>query len=94
MRSKCAHKSKGRDSEMLCGDLRAIQSALREVLSQAQPQVPSWRFPERLSTAITIDDLLTLSDGGSSDRVNLLEGIVDRQVFSRIKKTEVFTRVL
>lgn len=64
---------------MLHGDLRVIQTALSEVLSCVLPSVPSWKFPEKLSTDVSLDDLLTTVD--SEDRVNLLEGIIDRQVF-------------
>ena len=65
-------------SEMLLGDLRSIHGALKELLSSARPDVPSWRFPGRLSASLTLDDLLPLSPGQDDNRVILLEGIVDR----------------
>lgn len=61
---------------MLRSDLRTIHSALGEVLNCTGPQVPSWRFPERISTSVTLDDVLTVE--ASSEREILLEGIVDR----------------
>ena len=81
--NKHAHKSLCRfceqremgSSEMLLGDLRSIHGALKELLSSARPDVPSWRFPGRLSASLTLDDLLP---GQDDNRVILLEGIVDR----------------
>ena len=71
----------GGSAELLRCDLRAIYSAVGEVLSCSKPDVPSWRFPEKLSASVTLDDVLAsrgsegVDDGG---RVALLEGVVDR----------------
>lgn len=76
----CRAYKMGRSSDALRGDLRAIHSALGEVLNCTQPQVPSWRFPEKLSTLVTLDDMLGEPEGCDdvSARACLLEGIVDR----------------
>lgn len=71
----------GKSSEILRSDLRTIHSALGEVLSHTQPDVPSWCFPEKLSAAVTLDDVFANCEPegeGSGGRVILLEGIVDR----------------
>lgn len=69
----------GKTTEVLCHDLRAVQSALGEVLSCVQPQVPSWRFPERLAAGLELEGVLSSSDESrESNRVFLLEVIVDR----------------
>ena len=71
----------GGSSELLRCDLRAIHGAIGEVLSCSQPNVPSWRFPEKLSASVTLDDVLASRESesaGDSGRVALLEGIVDR----------------
>lgn len=60
-------------------DLCTIHSALGEVLSCTRPQVPSWRFPEKLSASVTLDDVLNGHESEtSSEKEILLEGIVDR----------------
>ena len=64
-------------SEALLGDLRTIHTALEEVLGCSRPEVPSWRFPGRLSASLSQDDLLAISPG-QEERVVALEGIVDR----------------
>ena len=72
----------GRSLEILCGDLRVIYAALGEVLSCTHPDVPSWRFPEKLSTSVTLEDVLGCRESESEDsnggKVLLLEGIIDR----------------
>ena len=71
----------GGSSELLRCDLRALHTALGEVLSCSQPDVPSWRFPEKLSASVTLDDVLASRESkgeGDCGRVALLEGIVDR----------------
>ena len=68
-------------SEMLRSDLRAIYGALGEVLSFARPDVPSWRFPGRLSASLALDDLLSpeaRQEDLQAERRTLLEGVVDR----------------
>ena len=73
----------GKSCEMLRDDLRAVHSALGEVLSCAQPDAPSWRFPEKLSASVTLDDLLEArgaDEDGKGGRVLLLEGMVDRYI--------------
>lgn len=69
----------GRSREILRNDLCTIHSALGEVLSCTRPQVPSWRFPEKLSASVTLDDVLTGGESeANSEREVFLEGIVDR----------------
>ena len=73
----------GRSSDELRGDLRTIHSALGEVLSCRQPQAPSWRFPEKLATSVTLEDVQVVSCEYKdcedlNTRACLLEGIVDR----------------
>lgn len=69
----------GRSREILRNDLCIIHSALGEVLSCTRPQVPSWRFPEKLSASVTLDDVLTGRESeANSEREVFLEGIVDR----------------
>ena len=71
-------------AEMLRGDIRSIHSALEEVLHCARPDVPSWRFPGRLSAALSLDDVLAppsaarQEEGEDGGRVVLLEAVVDR----------------
>lgn len=69
----------GKSPEMLRSDLITIHSALGEVLNCTRPHVPSWRFPEKISTSVTLEDMLTGHETeASSEREILLEGIVDR----------------
>lgn len=64
---------------MLRHDLRSVQDALGEVLSCAQPKVPSWRFPERLAAGVVLEDVLNRSDDSNEgSRLLLLEVMVDR----------------
>lgn len=66
---------------MLRSDLGAIHGALGDVLNCARLDVPSWRFPGRLSASLTLDDVMKPSGKPAEEdagRVALLEGIVDR----------------
>ena len=71
-----AKKKMGSSKEMLRSDIRTIHGALEEVLNCARPDVPSWRFPGRLSASLSLEDVLGPSE--EQERASLLEGIVDR----------------
>ena len=64
--------------EGLRSDLRGVQAALKDLLErmECRLQVPSWRFPEKLSSSLNIDELLRKQ--GDDCHVFLLELIIDR----------------
>lgn len=72
--------------ESLRNDLKAIQGGLKELVSRAEGlQVPSWRFPEKLSTSLEVQELMKGASYSTGDEekncsthVLLLEIAVDR----------------
>ena len=73
----------GKTAEILRSDLHTVQTALGEVLRRVHPQVPSWRFPERLATDLSLEDLLRKADsnsgkhGGNSEKHDCSIGKAD-----------------
>ena len=74
--------------DSLRSDVLTIHNASKDVLTKAgELKVPSWRFPEKLSTSIDVDTLLkdlcysNSHDKDCASHVLLLELIVDRSFF-------------